>query len=529
MTSRVVHRIGITLLAFAFAAIPAAGQTLPSSQSISAAHTAAEVRTWRIANETRVMDELRALLSIPNFGTDTPNIQRNATRLVEMLHARGFDTQLLPIEGRGPVVFGKLAVPGATKTIIFYMHYDGQSVDPATWTGTKPFEPALRDGPLENGGKIIPFPTGSQSYKDDWRLYARSAADDKAPIVELLAAIDALRARKIPLIANVKLIFEGEEEGGSPHLEQTILAHRELLAGDLLDSDLLINGDGPVHQSGRMLVTFGNRGLVTAQITVYGPLHALHSGHYGNWAPNPAMRLAQLLASMKDDDGHVRIAGFYDGITPLGPTAVKALQEMPANEKDLEKDFGIAVPDGGGKSLVGLLTQPSLNVDGLRSEDVGAQARTIIPASATAAIDMRLVKDISPETQFERLVAHVKAQGYFVISGEPTEEERRDHNKVARVSMNPGGYPASLTSMDLPVSKALMDVVNSVAGGNLVSMPIMGGSVPMYIFEDLGLPVIGVPTVNYDDNQHSPNENLRVGNFWSGMEVFGALLANLKW
>jgi acetylornithine deacetylase/succinyl-diaminopimelate desuccinylase-like protein len=241
------------------------------------------------------------------------------------------------------------------------------------------------------------------------------------------------------------------------------------------------------------------------------------------------MRLAQLLASMKDESGRVRIAGFYDGITPLGVTAQNAIAELPANERDLQRDFEIAVPDGGGKSLAELLTQPSLNVDGLRSEDVGAQSRTIIPSSATAAIDMRLVKDISPQTQFERLVAHVKAQGYYVTSGEPTEDERRDHNKVARVSMTPGGYPASLTSMDLPVSRALADVVDGATGGGLVRMPIMGGSSPMYVFEDLGLPVIGVPTVNYDDNQHSPNENLRVGNFWEGMEVFGALLANLKW
>ncbi len=519
----------MSLFAMVSLAFPLAAQYPASADASGAARTASEVRTWRQANETRVMDELRALLAIPNFASDTPNIQRNAAKLVEMLQARGFATQLLPIEGRGPVVFGKLAVPSASHTIIFYMHYDGQSVDPSTWMGTKPYEPALRDGPLESGGKIIPFPTGSQLYQDDWRLYARSSADDKAPIVELLASIDALRARKIPLLVNVKVIFEGEEEAGSPHLEQTVKAHHDLLAGDLLDSDLLINGDGPVHQSGRMLVTFGNRGIVTAQITVYGPLHALHSGHYGNWAPNPAMRLAQLLASMKDESGHVLITGFYDGITPLGPTAQRALEEMPANERDLENDFAIAVPDGGGKSLVELLTQPSLNVDGLRSEDVGAQSRTIIPATATAAMDMRLVKDISPETQFERLVAHVKAQGYYVTANEPTEEERRTHNKVARVSLTPGGYPASLTSMDLPVSKALVDVVDAAAGGGLVKMPIMGGSVPMYIFEDLGLPVIGVPTVNYDDNQHSPNENLRVGNFWRGMEIFGALLANLKW
>jgi acetylornithine deacetylase/succinyl-diaminopimelate desuccinylase-like protein len=519
-----MSRIGIACLSLGILTFFDLAQAQKSAPAGSASHTASEIRIWREANETRVMDELRALLSIPNFASDTPNIQRNAEKLAEMLHARGFETQLLPIAGRGPVVFGKLETPGATRTIIFYMHYDGQSVDPFTWTGTKPYEPALRDAPFETGGKIIPFPAAGEHYKDDWRLYARSSGDDKSPIVALLASIDALRARKIPIGVNVKVVFDGEEEGGSPHLEHTLMAHRDLFKGDLL-----INGDGPVHQSGRMQVLFGNRGIVTAQITVYGPLHSLHSGHYGNWAPNPAMRLAQLLASMKDDDGHVRIANFYDGITPLGPTAQEALKEMPNNDADLERDLAINAPDGGGKKLVDLLTQPSLNIDGLRSEDVGGQSRTVIPERAVAAVDLRLVKNITPQVQFGRLVAHIRAQGYFVTSDEPTTEERRTHAKVARVAMSAGGYPANLTSMDLPVSKALVEVVNQAAGGGLVKMPLVGGSSPMYIFENLGLPVINVPIVNYDDNQHSPNENLRIGYFWHGMEIYAALLADLKW
>jgi len=496
----------------------------PQNAAQGPVRTAREVRAWREANETRVMDELRAFLAIPNFASDTANIQRNAAKLVEMLHARGFETQLLSIEGRGPVVFGKLAAPNATRTVIFYMHYDGQSVDPATWTGTKPYEPALRNAPLEAGGRIISFPSGNERYNDDWRLYARSAGDDKSPIIALLAAMDALRARNIPLGVNVKVVFDGEEEAGSPNLERTLMAHRNLLQGDLL-----INGDGPVHQSGRMLVTFGNRGIVSAQLTVYGPLRSLHSGHYGNWAPNPAMRLAQLLATMKEEDGRVRIGGFYDGIAPLGTTARKALEEMPNNDAELEKDFAIAQPEGDGKKLVELLTQPSLNVDGLRSADVGEQSRTVIPDQATAALDMRLVKNITPQMQFDRVVAHIRAQGYFVTSEEPTVDERRTHAKVARVMMSKGGYPAALTSMDLPVSKALADVVDAAAGGGLVKMPILGGSSPMYIFENLGLPVISVPIVNYDDNQHSPNENLRIGHFWRGMEIYGAILADLKW
>jgi acetylornithine deacetylase/succinyl-diaminopimelate desuccinylase-like protein len=527
-----MRNLVVSLLLIGFAAYattaPApnttASKNAPQDAATGPRRTAQEVRAWREANETRVMDELRAFLAIPNFASDTPNIQRNAAKIVEMLHARGFTTQLLPIENRGPVVLGRLDAPGASRTVIFYMHYDGQSIDPATWTGTKPYEPALRDKPLEDGGRIIAFPGGGERYNDDWRLYARSAADDKSPIIALLAAIDALRARNIPIGVNVKVVFEGEEEGGSPNLERMLVTHRDLLAGDLL-----INGDGPVHQSGQMMITFGNRGIVSAQITVYGPLRPLHSGHYGNWAPNPAMRLAQLLATMKDENGHVRIENFYDGIEPLGPTARKALEEMPSNDAALEKEFAIEAPEGEGKKLVELLTQPSLNVDGLRSADVGEQSRTVIPDQATAAIDMRLVKSITPQMQYDRLVAHIRAEGYFVTPNEPTVEERRAHAKIVRVIMSKGGYPASMTSMDLPISKALADVVDAATGGGLVRMPILGGSAPMYVFENLKLPVISVPIVNYDDNQHSPNENLRIGHFWRGMEVYGAILADLKW
>jgi acetylornithine deacetylase/succinyl-diaminopimelate desuccinylase-like protein len=489
-----------------------------------AIRVAQQVRVWRGVHQAQVINELIALLAIPNVATDTVNIPRNSAKLVEMLHARGFTTQLLPtMEGRGPVVFGKLDAPNAKRTIIFYMHYDGQPVDAATWHGTRPFEPTLRDAPFETGGKIIPIPSDG-IYKDEWRLYARSSGDDKSPIVALLAAIDALRAKHIPIAVNVKVVLDGEEEAGSPHLEKTMMAHRELLGGDLL-----INADGPVHQSGRQLIVFGNRGIVDAQITVYGPSHSLHSGHYGNWAPNPAMRLAQLLATMKDDDGHVRIEGFYDGVVPLGPVAQEALERMPDNDAELEKTLAIAKPEGGGKKLVEVLALPSLNVDGLRSEDVGTQSRTVIPERATAAIDMRLVKNITPQMEFDRLVAHVRAQGYYVTANEPTIEERRTHEKLARVTLSGGGYPAAMTPMDLPVSMKLAEIVDVASGGNLVKMPILGGSSPQYIFENLGLPVVAVPIVNYDDNQHGPDENLQIGFFWRGIEIYGALLADMRW
>jgi acetylornithine deacetylase/succinyl-diaminopimelate desuccinylase-like protein len=464
------------------------------------------------------------LLSIPNVASDAANIGRNATMIQTMLESRGFRVQELPTaEGRGPVVFGELDSPGAKHTILFYAHYDGQPVERSGWIGTKPFVPALRTDSIDAGGKLIPFPDRPASYKDNWRIYARSAGDDKAPIIGLIAALDALRANNIPLAVNLKVIFEGEEEAGSPHLQQTVDAHKDLFTGDAL-----ITADGPVDQSGRPLVSFGNRGVVSVRITVFGPLHSLHSGHYGNWAPNPAMRLAQLLATMKDSDGRVLIPGFYDNVVPLGPAERKAIAEAPDNDARLLRIFGLAAPDGGGKKLLELLNEPSLNIDGLESGWTGAQVKTIIPDTATASLDMRLVKNAGPGQEFDRLVAHIRAQGYYVTDREPTMEERAKYPRIAEVTHD-NGYPATRTPMDLPVSQALIRAVDEGAGEPAVKLPSLGGSVPMYIFADLNLPVIGVPIANFDDNQHSPNENLRVGNLWRGMEIYAAILAGLHW
>jgi acetylornithine deacetylase/succinyl-diaminopimelate desuccinylase-like protein len=199
----------------------------------------------------------------------------------------------------------------------------------------------------------------------------------------------------------------------------------------------------------------------------------------------------------------------------------------PDNDAQLLKEFGVAAPDGGGRKLLDLLTEPSLNVDGLESGWTGAQSKTAIPDSATASLDLRLVKNITPDMQLGRLVAHIRKQGFYVIDRAPTMAERQRYPRIATVTSDKG-YPASSTSMDLPVSQALLRVVDA-AGEPAVRLPILGGSAPMYIFENLGMPVIGVPIVNYDDNQHSPDENLRLGHFWRGMEIYAALIASLRW
>ena len=526
MRNIVVTLASVLLTYPALGQMSTSGKVRESRQPMPPAQVVQAVREYRMANENRIVRELREFLSIPNVASDTPNIQKNAARLVEMLEARGIETHLLSIEGRGPVVFGKLETPGAARTVIFYAHYDGQPVDPKAWTDGAPFDPVLRTDSIENGGKRVPFLDSDGSavrYQDNWRIYARSASDDKSPIVALLAALDALNARQIPLAVNLKVIFEGEEEAGSTHLQQTLQLHKNLLGGDLL-----ITADGPVHQSGRPLVFFGNRGDIGLDVTVYGPVRALHSGHYGNWAPNPAMALSRLLASMKDADGRVLIPGYYDDVVPLSDLEKRALAAMPDNDSELERELGIARTEGGGKRLMELLQQPSLNIRGLESGYVGAHATNIIPDRAEASLEARLVKGEDPHEKYEQIVEFIRKQGYFVIDREPTMEERRAHPLIAKI-VDEGGYRASRTRMDLPASRELLRVVQAATDGTAVVAPTLGGSVPMYIFEDLGLPWIGVPIVNYDNHQHSADENLRLGNLWSGMEIYGALLADLDW
>ncbi|HKO04133.1 MAG TPA: M20/M25/M40 family metallo-hydrolase [Candidatus Acidoferrales bacterium] len=523
MTMRMAIFMGLfLLLSTALYADGPQKSTAPGTGRDAAA-VAAAVRAYRISHQYATMREFTDFLAIPNIASDAPNIARNAERLSQMLEARGIHVQLLALPGRGPLVFAEVDTPGATRTVIFYAHYDGQPVDAAVWIGNKPFEPVLFTGALATGGKQIPFPQPPARYEDDWRIYARSASDDKAAIVAILTALDALRASKISLGVNVKLLFDSEEEAGSPHLEQAVSEHRALLAGDLL-----LVCDGPADQSGREQVVFGNRGVVDAEITVYGPARPLHSGHYGNWAPNPAMRLAQLLATMKDAEGRVLIAGFYDDVAPAGDLERKAMAEAPKNEAALQRELGIAQPDGGGKRLVELIAEPSLNIRGLRSAYVGEQSQNVVPDRAVASLDMRLVKNIQPERQIERLIAHIEKQGYTVFRREPTLEERGKYPRVARVDSG-GGYPATHTSMELPVAAALVEVVAGATGEAPVKLPTMGGSVPMFVFERLGLPVIGMPIANYDNSQHAANENIRLGNLWRGMETFGAILAALSW
>lgn len=335
----------------------------------------------------------------------------------------------------------------------------------------------------------------------------------------MLSALDALNATGRKHQSNIKFFFEGEEEVGSPHLEQFARKYKDLLAGDVW-----LICDGPVHQNRRQSLAFGVRGVTGADITIYGPRRELHSGHYGNWAPNPAMMLSRLLATMTDGEGRVMIDGFYDGIVPLTAREKEAINAAPQLDAQLKEELGILRADGNDGRLLDLINQPSLNIRGLESASVSTGARNVVPAQATASLDLRLVKGIDHKAQLARLIAHLKKQGYFVIQNEPTAAERRRYAKLARVKAD-GGYNAARTSMDLPICRDVIRAVEAVHGPPVL-LPTHGGSVPLWVFEEvLRTPLILVPTVNHDNNQHSHNENLRLQNLWDGIETMAALLA----
>jgi len=468
------------------------------------------------AHQPQIVRELVDLLSIPNVAADSANIRRNADLLARMMEKRGIRTRILETNGP-PMVYGELPVKGATTTLLLYAHYDGQPVDPARWVGHRPWEPVLRDAPLDRGGKIIPIP--ERGLMDpEWRLYARSASDDKAPIVALLAALDALKASGRAPTVNLKFLFEGDEEAGSPNLEALVREH-----GALLRSDLVVMADGPQHASGRPTLVFGVRGITSAQITVYGPNRPLHSGHHGNWAPNPAMELARLLASMKDERGRVTIAGWYDDVVPLTAEERAALAAVP---DDPPAAFGFAEPEGGpGASRLERVSLPSLNVRGLSSLYVGDEARTLVPAQAVAELDLRVVPAVQPGKQVERLIAHVRAQGYHVVTEDPDSATRVRHPKIARVLARESGYAGVRTPLSHPVARRVVEAVRRASPEPPVVMPMTGGSIPAAWFpEVLGTQVIIIPIVNPDNNQHAENENVRLGNLWDGVRTYAAVM-----
>jgi len=484
------------------------------------ANDAAEAaRTYREDHEAAILAEFREFLSLPNVAADTVAMDRNAAWLMQRLGEAGFDSEVWRAGG-APYVFAEKEFAGATKTVLIYAHFDGQPVDAANWANP-PWQPTLRAGALDDGADVVDWDNTVQ-FDPDWRIYARSSGDDKAPVIALLAALAGLDAAGMAPSVNIKLILDGEEEAGSPTLAAILSEH-----GATLATDLLLFCDGPMHQSRMRQLVFGVRGSMTVDLTTYGAIRPLHSGHYGNWSPNPTDALIHLLAAMKDDEGNITVPGYMDEVRPISSAERAAIAAMPRIDDVLREDLALGRVEGGGKRIEELVLQPGIIVKGFQAGGVGPQSRNVIQSSATASLNLRLVADQAPTNVRDVLEGFFRDQGFHVVHEDPAPETLRSHERVLKADWRPGAYPAFRTRLDSPETANVIAILDSIDEQPTLLTPTMGGSLPIYLFEDaIDAPIILLPVANHDNNQHGRNENLRLQNLWDAIEIYAAVLAD---
>lgn len=489
-------------------ALPAHAQPAPDTETIAAL-------TDKHVHGSFPM--LRELLSIPNDAHFPDHVDANVKWMTAAFDSRGFKTTVLESDGP-PLLLAERPVENATKTVLIYLQIDGQPVDPTKWNQESPYTPVLKE---RRGGdwQQIDWSNLDGDLDPEWRVFARAASDAKGPVAMFLTALDILSREGLQQTHNVKVIMDFEEELGSPHLPAAVEKYKDALA-----ADMLLIYDGPRHTSNRPTLVFGARGIATVSLTVFGPRRPQHSGTYGNYVPNPAMRLAQLVAGMEDADGRVTIPGFYDGITIADDTKA-VINSVPDDEPAIRRSIGIRTPDAVAPTYQESIQYPSLSVLGLESAWVGNQARTIIPATATAELDIRLVLESEPERLVNLVRQYIEDQGFHVIAGsEPTEQERQAHDRLVSFDYEIS-YAAFRTPLNAPAGDWAERALVRAFGEPPIKIRTGGGSIPISPFvKSLGLPAILVPAVYIDNNQHSPNENLRLGNYIDGIRAYLAIL-----
>jgi len=469
------------------------------------------------ARRRTIVESFVEFLRLESVSQEPAKVRVTGDWLAAALRARNLDGRVLETGGN-PAVFGERRVPGATRTVLLYCHYDTKPIPLNGWLQPNPIEPVFRRGLAEDGVPLTPFAEITDDALPDFRLYARGASDDKGPIWCHLHALEMMDALGIAPRVNVKLIFDGEEEIGSPYFGAFTEKHRDLLA-----ADVVIITDGPKHASGRPTISGGARGVGSITLELEAARRDLHSGNFA--VPNPAWKLNGLLSSMATPDGVPLIEGFEEDVA--GPTAAERqmMADLPLDLPALEKELGVKLASD---YLDRIMFHPTLTIRGLHSGFLGKEANTVIPHRATVLLEFRMVKNQRWPKVYKRVLDHIRAQGYTVLESpdEPLPDELR--GKAVRV-VSKSGYDPAKTSLELPVSREIVTVVERAHGGErAVLMPTLGGSVPIYAFTDiLKLPTLIVPYANANNRQHSPNEHLRLDHLFQGVRTTAQLLVDL--
>ncbi len=461
--------------------------------------------------------EFSEFLQIPNNGNDPKQIEENLNWCQTQLENLGYQTQVLS-SGGIPHLFAQAIANPAKKTVLVYMQIDGQPVDPSAWDQENPYLPVLKEK-IEGGYSTIPWESLNGEINPDWKIFARSASDSKGPAMAFLTALKLLKEKGLEPSVNLKFILDFQEELSSPQLKTVVAVNPALF-----QSDGILIMDGTRHLSNLPNLSFGARGIVTATIKVFGARNDLHSGQYGNYAPNPVFHLARLIAAMKDEDGRVLIPDFYSGVS-ISEADQKAMAEVPEDPNTINVDLGIAQNEKVGNSYQESMQYPSLNVRGMRAAWVDEDVRTLIPSEAIAEIDMRIVKETPAERQAQMLKDFIESQGFHLTAGtKPTEMERRTYPKLASFHYKIGSM-AFRADLESDFGKWLERGMQYVFDRFYVKTRQTGGSQPMAPFVNLlDVPAVSVRIPNPDNSIHAPNENIRIGNYQEGIQTCLSIL-----
>ncbi|WP_157976213.1 M20/M25/M40 family metallo-hydrolase [Lewinella sp. IMCC34191] len=466
------------------------------------------------------LDELTTFLTIPNDGNYSDQVEANLAWCRERF--AGLDYKVTRIETPGqPLLFAQRTVDPALPTVLFYLQIDGQPVDTTAWDQPNPYRAVWKRKNAD--GSYTTVDREASGFDPELRLFARSASDSKGPAMTFITALDVLRREGISPAYNVKVIMDFQEELGSDDLPGALAANRELFT-----ADMLVIMDGTRHVSNEPTLTFGARGIATVTLRIFGPAYPLHSGQYGNFAPNPVFAASRLLAAMKDETGRVLIPGFYDGVE-LSASDKEEMNRVPETREEIRQMVGIAEQEALGDTYQEALQYPSLNVRGMQSGWTGKEVRTLIPEDVTIEIDMRLVPETPGERQVALLRQFIEDRGYHFVDSLPTEAERLRYPKLIDFTSSIGSVPFR-TDLGTPIDRWLTAAVRRGLDKDPVRMRTTGGSQPMGPFVNLlGLPAVSLRIPNPDNSIHAPNENIRLGNFREGiMECLAVLTQSVS-
>ena len=469
------------------------------------------------------IDEFIEFLSYPNDSNFKSDIYELIDWTEDKFKSLDFEINRLDTETI-PLLLASKHINDNYKTVLIYMHLDGQPVDLTKWDQENPFIPVYK---LKENGKFIEY--DSNEIKDidyktlqekDIRIFARASSDAKGPVMMLIQALKFMNTNNIDQKLNLKLVMDFEEEISSPSLPDAVKKH-----STILKSDALLIFDGPQHESDLPTLNFGNRGISSITLKTYGPVLPQHSGHFGNYAPNPVFRMSNILSSMKDENGIVKIEGYYDGIT-ISDEIKKYLDNVPDNEESMLDKMQFKKPESVGNSYQEAIQFPSLNVRGIKAGWVEDEVRTIVPSESIAEIDVRLAIESDGYRLHELIKKHIEDLGYVILDHEPSKEERMEYDKIVKFNSTVS-YPAFRTDIDSDLGNWLSKTLTKTFGVEPVLRRTSGGSVPISPFVNvLNIPAVGVPTVNKDNNQHSPNENIKLINYIKGIESFVGILSS---